>query len=187
MDNRFDRPDAIQCVECGRFRTEGSWIRRMPHPSEVISHTVCPDCQPSLLDDLRWDMEFPSWSPPKQLEALRLRVRHVPMDASAVLDKLQEVGIRDHGTLLHFMEQLRPHLVDRLCPYCKRPIEPDQSIAHRAGYVLHKDCARNLTDSVQVLTTLAPREDHLDAYMDVARIPHGVRDGVRREMERGPT
>jgi len=184
MDNRFDQPDAIQCVECGRFRTEGSWHHRGPVAGEVISHTICPECQPLMLDDLRWEMEFPSWTVPKQLEAIRLRVRHVPMDPPAVLEKLRSMGVQEHDILLHFMEQLRPFLVDRLCPYCKEPIDPDQPTANRAGYVLHKECARHLTDSMTVLTTLAPADHHLDAYMDVARIPHGVRDGVRKGIER---
>ena len=185
MDNRFDQPDAIQCVECARFRVEGVWSSRPPIYGEVISHTICPDCQPSMLDDLRWEMEFPSWPPEKQLEAIRLRVRHVPMDPPSVLEKLQSMGVRDHAVLRHFLEQLRPFLVDRLCPYCKQKIEADAPTAHRAGYELHKDCARHLTDSMTVLTTLAPAENHLDAYMDVARIPHGVRDGVRRGIEHG--
>lgn len=184
MDNRFDRPDAIQCVECGRFRLDGSWAVRPSQPGEVVSHTICPDCQPSMLDNLRWEMEFPSWSRQKQLEAIRLRVRHVPMDAPTVLEKLQAMGIHDHTTLLHFMEQLRPHLVDRLCPYCRHPIEPEQPTATRAGYVLHKECARHLTDSMSMLHTLSPADHHLDAYMDVARIPHGVRPGVRKGIER---
>lgn len=184
MDNRFDQPDAIQCVECGRFRTAGAWHQRGPVAGEVISHTICPDCQPLMLDDLRWEMEFPSWTVPKQLEAIRLRVRHVPMDPPAVLEKLRSMGVQEHDILLHFMEQLRPFLVDRLCPYCKEPIEPEQPTANRAGYVLHKECARHLTDSMTVLTTLAPADHHLDAYMDVARIPHGVRDGVRKGIER---
>jgi len=184
MDNRFDHPDAIQCVECGRFRTDGTWKVRETIRGEVVSHTICGDCQPMMLDDLRWEMEFPAWPVQKQLEAIRLRVRHVPMDPPAVLEKLQSMGVREHDILVHFMEQLRPFLVDRLCPYCRAPIEADAPTANRAGYVLHTACARHLTDSMTILTTLAPSENHLDAYMDVARIPHGVREGVRKGIEK---
>ena len=185
MDNRFDRPDAIQCVECGRFRVAGSWLARPPVRFEVVSHTICPDCQPSMLDELRWEMKFPSWPAEKQFEAIRLRARHVPMDALAVGDKMQcMIGVDDETRSL-FLEELRPFLVDRLCPYCKQPIETDQPTASRAGYVLHKECASQLSDSLMMITALAPAEQHLDAYMDVARIPHGVRDGVRRDIELG--
>gem|GEM_PF-1219325 len=183
MDNRFDKPDAIQCVECGRFRITGAWHARPPAACEVISHTICPDCQPSMLDELRWEMEFPSWSAEKQFEAIRLRARHVPMDVEAVGDKLQCMSDVDDETRAVFLDELRPFLVDRLCPYCKRSIENGEPTASRAGYTLHRDCAGQLSDSMMMITTLAPAEHHLDAYMDVARIPHGVRKGVRRDID----
>lgn len=185
MDNRFDSPDAIQCVECGRFRVAGKWLSRPSLEFEVISHTICPDCQPSMLDELRWEMEFPSWPAEKQFEAIRLRVRHVPMDIPAVGDKLQcMIEVDDEARAL-FLEEIRPFLVDRLCPYCKQPIDAGQPTASRAGYILHKDCASQLSDSLLMITAMAPAEHHLDAYMDVVRIPHGVRDGVRRGIEQG--
>lgn len=185
MDNRFDRPDATQCVECGRFRTAGTWHFRAPLAGEVVSHTICPECQPSMLDELRWEMEFPAWSQEKQLEAVRLRVRHIPMDIPAVETKLRNVHDLPPRKHEDFFDEIRPYLVDRLCPYCKLPIENGQPTMDRAGYTLHRTCAAHLSDSMLMITTLAPAEQHLDAYMDVARIPHGVRDGVRRDIEQG--
>lgn len=185
MDNRFDRPDAIQCVECGRFRISGAWTLREPVPGEVISHTICPDCQPSMLDELRWEMEFPAWPLEKQLEAIRLRVRHVPLDERSVDEKLECVSDFPACVRARFIDELRPHLVERLCPYCRLPIEQGQATVDRAGYVLHRECGSQLSDSMLMITTLAPAEHHLDAYMDVARIPHGVREGVRRDIDLG--
>lgn len=185
MDNRFDKPDATQCVECGRFRTAGTWHFRASLPGEVVSHTICPECQPSMLDELRWEMEFPAWSQEKQLETIRLRVRHIPLDMPSVEAKLDCVQDLSPTVRQAFLEEVRPYLVDRLCPYCKLPIEDDQPTIERAGYTLHRSCAENLSDSILMITTFSPSENHLDAYMDVARIPHGVRDGVRRDIELG--
>lgn len=183
MDNRFDKPDAIQCVECGRFRSAGTWHFRPAVTGEVVSHTICPECQPSMLDELRWEMEFPAWPIQKQLEAIRLRTRHIPMDERCVVEKLECVNEFPQEEREAFMEEIRPYLVERLCSYCKLPIEQGQPTGERAGYILHRDCAAQLSDSLLMITTLAPAEHHLDAYMDVARIPHGVREGVRRGIE----
>jgi hypothetical protein len=183
MEFRLDRPEAAQCVECGQFRHGSGWSHEPPVHGLVISHTICPSCQPGMLDDLRWDIEFPTWSMEKQMEAIRLRVRHIPMDAATVRDKLRSVGVDDGATLLRFMEEVRPFLVERLCHYCRLPIEPTDPVSQRAGYLLHESCAEQLSGSMQVLVEMDPPHSHLDAYMDVARIPHGVRAGVRKGIE----
>jgi len=183
MEFRLDQPDMVQCVECGRYRQGGEWSHDRPPHGHVVSHTVCPACQPAMLDHLRWDIEFPSWTLAKQLEAIRLRVRHIPMDAASVREKLRTMGIDDGALLLRFMEEVQPFLVDRLCHYCRLPIESTDPVAERAGYILHEACASHLTESLQVLTGMDPPPAHLDAYMDVARIPHGVRAGVRKDIE----
>lgn len=182
MEFRLDRPEAVQCVECGRFRHDGIWSNDPPERDRVVTHTICPSCQPTMLDHIRWDIEFPSWPVEKQIEAVRLRVRHVPMDESAVREKMRSIGI-EHGDLLErLFAEVRPFLVDRLCPYCRQPIQAGHETAERAGYTLHAECAANLTDSLHVLNEMEPPSEHLDAYMDVARIPHGVRQGVRKDL-----
>jgi hypothetical protein len=183
MEFRLDQPDTVQCVECGRTRSNGGWSHDPPPRGRVVSHTICPSCQPAMLDHLRWDIEFPSWSFEKQLEAIRLRVRHIPMDAASVREKLRTMGIDDGAVLLRFMEELQPFLVERLCHYCRLPIESSDPISERAGYILHEACAANLAESLHLLTGMEPPQAHLDAYMDVARIPHGVRAGVRKDIE----
>jgi len=183
MEFRLDRPDMVQCVECGRFRQDGGWSHDAPKQGMMVTHTICPACQPAMLDHLRWDIEFPTWPEEKQLEAIRLRVRHIPMDSSSVREKLRSMGVEDGARILRFMEEVRPHLVERLCHYCRLPIESTDPVAERAGYVLHEGCAENLTDSIHLLVGMEPPPAHLDAYMDVARIPHGVRAGVRKDLE----
>ncbi len=136
-----------------------------------------------MLDHIRWDIEFPTWSLEKQLEAIRLRVRHIPMDSTSVREKLRSIGINDGAILLRVLEEVKPFLADRLCPYCRQPIVATDSVSERAGYLLHEACAIHLTDSLHVLTEMDPPSEHLDAYMDVARIPHGVRHGVRKDIE----
>ena len=183
MEFRLDRPEAVQCVECGRFRHDGIWSAQVPKKGHVVTHTICPSCQPAMLDHIRWDIEFPTWPVEKQLEAIRLRVRHIPMDSTSVREKMRSIGIDDGALLLRVLEEVKPYLVERLCPYCRLPILVDDPVAERAGYVLHDACALNLTDSLHVLTEMEPPSEHLDAYMDVARIPHGVRHGVRKDIE----
>lgn len=182
MEFRLDRPEAVQCVECGRFRVAGAWSQSGVLHRGVVTHTICPACQPSMLDHLRWDIEFPTWSLEKQLEAVRLRVRHIPMDMDMVLDKIHGLPIEPQA-LPAFLDQVRPYLADRICKYCKLPIEPTDPVAERAGYVLHDSCAQTLTDSLHILVEMEPPPRHLDAYMDIARIPHGVRAGVRKDIE----
>ena len=183
MEFRLDRPEAVQCVECDRFRHDGIWTGDPPQRGQVVTHTICPSCQPRMLDHIRWDIEFPTWPVEKQLEAIRLRVRHVPMDPTSVREKMRSMGIDDGALLLRVLEEVKPFLVERLCPYCKLPIEPGADVSERAGYKLHAECATNLTDSLHILTEMEPPSQHLDAYMDVARIPHGVRHGVRKDIE----
>ncbi|HNC99080.1 MAG TPA: hypothetical protein PKW90_23295 [Myxococcota bacterium] len=183
MEFRLDRPEAVQCVECGRFREAGVWTPARVLQGGVVTHTICPSCQPSMLDHLRWDIEFPTWSFEKQLEAVRLRVRHIPMDLEMVLEKLHGLSGEAPADLQSFVDQIRPYLADQICKYCKLPIERTDPISERAGYTLHEGCARNLTDSLHLLVEMEPPPRHLDAYMDIARIPHGVRAGVRRDME----
>lgn len=187
MEFRLDRPEAVQCVECGRFRHDGIWSPDPPRRGHVVTHTICPSCQPTMLDHIRWDIEFPTWPLEKQIEAIRLRVRHVPMDATAVREKMRSIGIDDDELLQRLFDEVKPFLVDRLCPYCRLPIQPHDAVAERAGYVLHDACAANLTDSLHVLNEMEPPSEHLDAYMDVARIPHGVRQGVRKDIEESPS
>ena len=184
MEFRLDRPEAVQCVECGRFRHDGNWSSNDPSGRGlVVTHTICPTCQPKMLDHIRWDIEFPTWPVEKQLEAIRLRVRHVPMDSASVREKLRSMGIDDGALLLRVLEEVKPFLVERLCPYCRQPIQSDDEVSERAGYLLHSGCAIHLNDSLHVLTEMEPPSEHLDAYMDVARIPHGVRHGVRKDLE----
>lgn len=136
-----------------------------------------------MLDHLRWDIEFPNWTLEKQLEAIRLRVKHIPMDTAMVLDKLRSIGVEDSRLVEQLFEEVRPFLVERICHFCRLPIEETDPVAERAGYMLHESCARSLCDSMHVLSEMEPPPHHLDAYMDVARIPHGVRDGVRKDIE----
>ena len=182
MEFRLDQPDTVQCVECGRIRKDGEWSHEPPSDGRVVSHTICPTCQPAMLDHLRWDIEFPNWPREKQLEAIRLRVRHVPMDGNLVREKLATMGLGATDAE-DFLLELSPFLVDHLCHYCKLPIESTDPVAERSGYVLHQVCAEKLDESLQVLTEMDPPAAHLDAYMDVARIPHGVRAGVRKDIE----
>jgi hypothetical protein len=183
MEFRLDRPDTVQCVECGQFRLNGVWSHDQPARGLMVTHTICPACQPAMLDHLRWDIEFPTWPVEKQLEAIRLRVRHIPMDEPSVREKLRSMGIEEGALVLRFMEEVRPFLVERLCHYCRLPIESTDPVSERAGYVLHEGCAGHLTDSIHTLLDMAPPATHLDAYMDVARIPHSVRAGVRKDLE----
>ena len=175
--------EAVQCMACGRFRVDGVWIHQDVHASEV-SHTFCPDCVPAVREGLERERDFRRQSLERQTQMIREELLRTTMD---------EEGLRRRLESLHVQESLRDGLVERCkdllvsrqCRYCGQPLLAEQVSIVKAGYRLHEACSIKMLENLQEMRKIQAPAGKLDAYLDILRVPHDVREGVKEMLAAG--
>lgn len=175
--------EAVQCMACGRFRVEGVWVHQDIHVREV-SHTFCPDCVPAVREGLQREREFRRQGLERQVQMLREELLCCRMDEEGLRRRIDGLQVQspDVETIV---ERCRDLLTERICRYCGQPLPEGEPVATHAGYDLHKGCSEKMLESLQEMRRIQAPESKVDAYLDILRVPHEVRDGVKRLLELG--
>jgi len=174
--------EAVQCMSCGRFRIDGVWTHADVRSSEV-SHTFCPECVPALRERLLREREFRHQDLEHQVNMLRDELVLQTMDEEGLRHRLRFLDT-DPASVESLVSRVRDLLVETLCRYCGRPLQPGQGITQVASYHLHEECAQRMRENLREMRRIHVPEGNLDSYMDILQVPHEVRPGVREMLAR---
>lgn len=175
--------EAVQCMACGRFRVDGIWVHQDLHASEV-SHTFCPDCVPAVREGLQRERDFKRQSLERQTQMIREELLRSTLDEEGLRRRLESLQVPESARD-GLVERCRDLLVAQQCRYCGQPLTADQAFEIKAGYRLHEGCSSKMLENLQEMRKIQAPASKLDAYLDILRVPHEVREGVKELLAAG--
>ena len=55
----------VQCCKCSSVRTDGQWHDPVPKVEEPVSHTYCPNCYETAVEEMRRELAlYANYTPP---------------------------------------------------------------------------------------------------------------------------